>query len=154
MGEYRHEPHPWSALRKELHKADAQGAQTLNDRIGALITRTVSTMKAVYIAIAVQIVWIILGTIGVIHDGYPFPFLLFVSNLVQLILMLIVLVGQSVLSKTSDKRAEDTYQDAESLLHEAEQVQAHLKVQDQDLKQLITHAESMVSHLETITAAK
>lgn len=110
-------------------------------------------MAAVYAVIAITVTWMVLGALGVIPDKAPsYSILLFCSNFVQLALMFVILTGQGVMSRMSDKRAEDTYQDAESLLHEAEQVQAHLAVQDQDLKQLLTHAQALVVHLEGMTA--
>jgi len=42
----------------------------------------------------------------------------------------VIMVGQNILSRVSDKRADETYQDAEATLHEAEQIQNHFKVQD------------------------
>jgi hypothetical protein len=39
--------------------------------------------------------------------------------------------------RASDKRAEMTYKDAEATFHEAEQIQAHLKVQDDAISTLL-----------------
>jgi hypothetical protein len=44
-----------------------------------------------------------------------------------------------VQSAASDKRAEETYRDAEAVLQEAKQIQAHLLAQDQVLEDLIGH---------------
>src|SRR5713226_6010240 len=107
-----------------------------NGRLGAAITRSVGTMWAVYIAIVIQVTWMTLATLGIWEfrrDPYPFAFLLFLSNIVQLLLMFVIMVGQQVLGQASDKRAVVTYQDAEAILHECIQMQKHLTAQDKAL---------------------
>jgi hypothetical protein len=42
-----------------------------------------------------------------------------------------------VQAASSDRRAENTYEDAEAILHEAAQIQAHLEAQDKVLSDLI-----------------
>jgi hypothetical protein len=44
--------------------------------------------------------WIVLAARGPLHsyDPYPFPFLLFLGNLVRLLLVFVILVGQGVLA--------------------------------------------------------
>jgi len=50
---------------------------------------------ALLLAVVVQMIWI---TVGVVThwDPYPFPFLLFMGNVVQLLLVFVILVGQQV----------------------------------------------------------
>ena len=52
------------------------------------------------------------------------------SDLLQLTLLSVIIVGQNLQAKASDKRAEQTFLDAEAVLHEATQIQAHLAAQD------------------------
>ena len=59
------------------------------------------------------------------------------QTFLQLVLLSIIIVGQNVQASASDKRAEDTYQDAEAVLHEALQIQEHLLTQDAELQRLI-----------------
>ena len=59
------------------------------------------------------------------------------QTFLQLVLLSIIIVGQNVQAAASDKRAEDTYQDAEAVLHEALQIQEHLLTQDAELERLI-----------------
>jgi hypothetical protein len=46
-------------------------------------------------------------------------------------------VGQNVRASASDERAENTFQDAEVVLHEALQIQEHLLTQDRELERPI-----------------
>jgi uncharacterized membrane protein len=90
-----------------------------NGWLAAGITRSFGSMWAFYALIVWMIGWMVLATVGFSifkFDQYPFTFLLFLSNLVQLWALPVLAVGQQVLSRSSDKQALQTYQDAEALL--------------------------------------
>jgi len=55
------------------------------------------------------------------------------------VLLPIIIVGQNVQAAASDKRAEETYKDAEAVLHEAMQIQEHLAAQDAALERILQH---------------
>ncbi len=65
-----------------------------------------------------------------VFDPYPFAFLLFLSSLSPLIFMFIIMVGQEVLGRAGDKRAQQTYLDAEAVLYEYARLEEHLTAQD------------------------
>ena len=67
------------------------------------------------------------------------------SSFLQLVLLPIIIVGQNIQAKAADKRAEDTYKDAEAVLHEAAQIQAHLEAQDAALLKIMIHLENLVA---------
>ncbi|GAC1345430.1 MAG: hypothetical protein NVSMB29_19650 [Candidatus Dormibacteria bacterium] len=126
------EPHAWVKQRKlvEPPRVAAQFVG-INGRIGAWITARVSTMWAFYVATLFQFGWIGLAQAGIIRfDPYPFAFLLFISSLLQLIFMFVIMVGQDVLGRAGDQRAQQTFLDAEAVLHECNRLQQHLTVQD------------------------
>jgi hypothetical protein len=58
------------------------------------------------------------------------------QTFLQLVLLSIIIVGQKVDGAAADKRALDTYNDAEAVLHEAVQIQEHLAAQDKVLTDL------------------
>ena len=62
------------------------------------------------------------------------------SNFLQLVLLPVIIVGQNLQAQASDKRAENTYKDAEAVLHEAIEIQKHLAAQDLVLSRLIAEA--------------
>jgi uncharacterized membrane protein len=124
--------HPWLKERAAT-KAPTVAAQYigLNGRIAAAITKAVSTMWAFYAAAIFQFGWIALALLGVIKfDPYPFAFLLFISSLLQLVAMFVIMVGQDVLGRAADQRAQQTFLDAEAVLHECRRLQIHLTAQD------------------------
>ena len=59
------------------------------------------------------------------------------QTFLQLVLLSIIIVGTNIQSAAADKRAQDTYADAEAVLHEALQIQAHLQEQDRILTALV-----------------
>ncbi len=150
--DFVHEPHPHTERRKlKAPPMVADEHVGINGRLAATITRSVGTMWAVYIALLIQITWMALATVGIwlfARDPYPFAFLLFLSNIVQLLLMFVIMVGQQVLGQASDKRAVVTYQDAEAILHECIQMQKHLTAQDKALAILIKRMEQLEARLE------
>jgi uncharacterized membrane protein len=145
MTTYVHSPHPRTMKRPPAPQT-AQEYIGFNGRLGAAITQKVGTMWAFYIAAAFMGLWMILSEVGVISfDPYPFAFLLFLGNIVQLLLMFVIMVGQQVLGAAADKRAIQTYQDAEATLHECLELQRHLTVQDQCLDGLIRRMEDLAA---------
>ena len=150
--DFVHQPHPHTERRKL--KAPPRIADEhigLNGRLAATITRNVGTMWAVYVAFAIQVTYMILATVGIwlfARDPYPFAFLLFLSNIVQLLLMFVIMVGQQVLGAASDKRAVVTYQDAEAILHECLQMQEHLTAQDRALARVLKRMEQLEGKME------
>jgi uncharacterized membrane protein len=124
--------HPWLGERKFRQPARVRDQFVgLNGRIAAAITEAVGSMWAFYAAAVFQFGWIGLAMAGVIRfDPYPFSFLLFLSSLAQLILMFVIMVGQDVLGRAGDQRSEQTFRDAEAILHECRELQRHLTAQD------------------------
>ena len=58
------------------------------------------------------------------------------QTFLQLVLLPVIIVGQNVKAAAADKRSEQTYKDAEAVLHEAQMIQKHLMVEDAVLRAL------------------
>ncbi|HVX93157.1 MAG TPA: DUF1003 domain-containing protein [Candidatus Dojkabacteria bacterium] len=115
-----HTPDPWIAERaqKGPHLSEHENIG-VNGKIAVIITKTFGSMGMFYFLVVWMFGWMILATLGIgvfKSDPYPFTFLLFLSNLVQLLALPILAVGQQVLSRASDKQAKQTFKDAETLL--------------------------------------
>ena len=137
---YEHVHHPHASARKEqgpvLREQEHVG---FNGRLAAAMTRGVGTMWVVYFTSAFVLIWMLLAQLGPLgFDRYPFPFLLLMGNVVQLLLVFVILVGQQVLGAAADKRAAQTFKDAEAILHEVRQLHEHLIAQDQMLTRGLT----------------
>jgi uncharacterized membrane protein len=135
-----HTIHDWiSERRRQTPPQSADERVGFNGRLGAAITRAVGTMWAFYVAAVFMAVWMALAIWGPLRhlDPYPFPFLLFLGNIVQLLLMFVIMVGQQVLGAAADKRAILTYKDAEAILDRCLHLEEHLMEQDRLLKQVM-----------------
>jgi hypothetical protein len=58
------------------------------------------------------------------------------QTFLQLVLLSVIIVGQNVLAAAADKRSEETYEDADAVLHEAVKIQDHLEAQDRLLSEM------------------
>jgi hypothetical protein len=146
MSLYEYVPHPRiAALRKHrpTKVADQLPTGTPVDRFNTWfalkITGGVGTMWCAYLFAAIALV----SLPAAIHSGQLIVIIAWIAQtFIQLVLLSIIMVGQNVQSAASDKRAEQTYLDAEAVLHEAQQIQAHLAAQDKVLEELIEKVRS------------
>src|SRR3984893_11933128 len=63
------------------------------------------------------------------------------QTFLQLVLLSVIIVGQTELAAAADTRSEATYNDADAVLHEAVKIQEHLLAQDGVLGVLIDKAQ-------------
>lgn len=104
-------------------RTDASG---FSDKLAKRIEPIFGSMRAFYLLISWQMLWIILAVRGIgffKHDPYPFTFLLFLSNLYQLWALPIL----GYLTKKSDRRRQEAERikntaDHEALTHIANQL--------------------------------
>ncbi len=156
MPAFEHHQHPWIEQRRAAQPVAPPDEQIgFNGRLGRAITQAAGTMWAFYAAALFMGVWMVLSLLKVItFDPYPFAFLLFLGNIVQLLLMFVILVGQQVLAGSSDRRALQTYKDAEAILAECLQLQTHLQEQDKTLKEVVERLETMVRNGQSTAPAR
>lgn len=99
----------------------------INAKFGLRITLVVGTMWCAYIFTIIAL----FALPSAIHQGTYFVVVWLSSSFLQLVLLPIIIVGQNIQAKAADKRAEDTFKDAEAVLKEAEEIQKHLLAQDE-----------------------
>jgi uncharacterized membrane protein len=116
----------------------------VNGAIAVVLTRRVGSMPALYLALVIIGGWMALATWGPLHpvDAYPFRFLLFLNNVVQLVLCLVILVGQRLLGAAADRRAVQTYERAEAIFEQVADLQGHLDRHDRALSRGVSLLES------------
>jgi uncharacterized membrane protein len=101
-----------------------------NDRIAAWLMNRLSGMAAVYVTMAIEVAWFGGYYAGWQHfDESPFPVMTLLSTVIQLILMLVIMVGQDVISQTGDDRATQTSLDSRATLHEMAWLKARIAAQ-------------------------
>jgi hypothetical protein len=133
--------HPHTAHMLSEHRPPPpkvnDGRVGFNGKIGLLITTLVGTMICGYIFAAIALLSL---PSAISSHNLTIIIAWISSNFLQLVLLPIIIVGQNLQAKASDKRAENTYKDAEAVLAEAVEIQKHLQAQDQVLAELIAAA--------------
>jgi hypothetical protein len=130
-----HHPHPRIAERKKHHPAKTTDEHVgFNGRIALTLTTVVGTMWCAYAFAMLALV----ALPSALQGGRLLDLIQWISQtFIQLVMLSVIMVGQNILSRASDKRADETYQDAEATLHEAQQIQDHLKAQDDAIGTLL-----------------
>jgi hypothetical protein len=124
-----HVPHPWIEKRKKegphLAKHEHIG---LNGKIASIITASIGTMWAAYLFAGLA--FVALPT--AIQQGSPTVLVNWLSsNFLQLVLLPIIIVGQQIQAKASDKQAEQTFKDAEAILVLQDEVHKLIEINNQ-----------------------
>ena len=133
-----HVPLPRAA--RKVTKADVVRRQNLNMRLAIAVTTAVGTMWAFYVFALFEFGWMSWQSSGqllVIHDPYPFAFLLFLGNIVQLLLMPLIMVGQNVQSAHADARAEADFEVNQKAEAEIEKLLEGLRLVDQRTLEIV-----------------
>ena len=131
---FQHIPHPHIAARKKSGPPKTTDENVgFNGKFALLLTTTVGTMWCAYAFSMLALV-----ALPSALNGGLLTMIQWVSQtFIQLVMLSVIMVGQNILGKASDKRAEMTYDDADATFHEAEQIQAHLKEQDVALNTML-----------------
>jgi uncharacterized membrane protein len=96
---------PGRRRARKVVTADVRGAG-INARLAGRVTTAVGTMWAFYAFALVMGGWIAWQSLAARpFDPYPFAFLLFLGNIVQLLLMPLIMVGQNLQSAHADGSA-------------------------------------------------
>jgi len=140
--EYSQHPHIEARKSQDPSQPDPfySKPKTLNDRIGFAITKSVGTMWAAYVFIALTLV----SLPAVIISGDPVLIIAWIAQtFLQLVLLPVIIVGQNIQAAAAEKRATLTYQDAAAVLEEAIKIQKHLDHQDKYLEHLVERLEQL-----------
>lgn len=140
---YEHIPHPHLKHRTEtgpVKVADqldrGNWYKRVNAKVAVWITVGVGSMTCAWLFAILAFA----GLPTALKPGNIGFLFWFSSDLLQLTLLSVIIVGQNLQAGASDKRAEQTYLDAEAVLAEAIKIQEHLQVQDAVLERLIAEA--------------
>ena len=135
MSIYQHAPHPWVHQRKHQPPPKVDDERIgFGAALGARITAVVGTMICALLFACLALI----SFPAAIRSGDLITIVAWIAQtFIQLVLLPIIIVGQNVQGRAADKRALQTYKDAEAILHECLQLQSHLQAQDEVLKELI-----------------
>ena len=137
---FQHVPHPRIAERAQHPPFRARdllphqrAIERFNTSLALKITGAVGTMWCAYVFAGLALV----SLPEALHGGTGPTVSWIAQTFLQLVLLSIIIVGQKVQGAASDKRSLETYKDAEAVLHEAMQIQAHLEAQDKAINELL-----------------
>src|SRR5487761_2602219 len=149
---YEYVRHPRAAELRASHPVKTADVRRVNHknpfvrfnaRFGLKITLVVGTMWAAYVFSLLAL----LALPSAISQGTYYVIVWLSSSFLQLVLLPIIIVGQNIQATAADKRAEDTYKDAEAVLTEAREIQHHLLAQDSAISDIVTKLEDLVTRL-------
>jgi hypothetical protein len=154
--ESKRQHHPWV----ELHKSEKpvkvfdqlprdNAVSRFNAWLAVKITKAVGSMWCAYLFAAFDM----LSLPAAIRSGIQAIVSWVAQTFLQLVLLSIIMVGQDVQAKAADKRADQTYQDAEALLHETQIIDNHLAEQDKKIDDLETKVLQHLAELQKLVAS-
>ena len=129
--------------RKPLPNVNREAAGKLSplDRLACLITRHVGTMGFFLIILTWTVVWLgwnLLAPSELQFDPpMAFVFWLFISNMIQILLMPLIMVGQNIQGRQADARSEHDLEVNVKAEKEIEVILTHLEYQNSLLMQMM-----------------
>ncbi|MFZ2621062.1 MAG: DUF1003 domain-containing protein [Minisyncoccia bacterium] len=129
--------------RKPLRNVNREHREKLSslDLFAVWITEHVGTMGFFLIIFFWTIIWLGLNTLGpkeFIFDPYPaFVFWLFISNMIQIFLMPLLMIGQNLQGKHSEARTEADFEVNSKAEQEIETIITHLENQNEVLSEIL-----------------
>ena len=141
-------PHPPSlkelkALRHPVRNVNTVHAGSLGpvERIAIWITDHVGSMGfflIIFVWTAVWLAWNAVGPKPLRFDPFPaFVLWLFISNMIQIFLMPLIMVGQNLQSRHSEARAESDYEVNVKAEREVEAILLHLEAQAESIERIL-----------------
>lgn len=148
--QYKHNPPTLAELReyrqpvKHPHK-EARKTFSPTERFAVRITRAVGTVGFFFILVVWTLGWLLWNLYGPMplrFDPAPaFVVWLVISNIIQLVLLPAIMVGQNLEGKFAEQRAQADFEINEKAEHEVEVILAHLENQNELLLELIRKVE-------------
>jgi uncharacterized membrane protein len=150
--EYKHNPPSLAELRqsrvaiKQPHKEARMNFSGV-EQFALLVTHAVGTMGFFFLLslwTAGWLLWNLLAPLPLRFDPAPaFVIWLFTSNIIQLILLPLIMVGQNIEGKFAEHRAQSDYEINKKAEYEIEVMIAHLENQNEMLLELARKIEKI-----------
>jgi uncharacterized membrane protein len=148
---WRHAHPPVRNVNKEVEESFSP-----LERLALVVTRRVGSPGFFIIIASWTIVWLLWNTIGPRQyrfDPAPaFVLWLFISNMIQILLMPLIMVGQNLLNRHAELRAEADFeinqkaeQEVEAILLHLEHQAAAIEHQSELILRILRHVESQVA---------
>ena len=135
------------AIRKPLRNANIELKQKLSslDKLALWITKNVGTMGFFFVIFLWTIVWLgwnSLAPKAVRFDPFPaFVLWLFISNMIQIFLMPLIMIGQNLQGRHAERRAESDFNVNVRAEKEIEIILMHLENQNELILKILDKIE-------------
>ncbi|MDE2103332.1 MAG: hypothetical protein KGL39_39190 [Patescibacteria group bacterium] len=140
------QPHPHVAKRRPPRPHRAHHKPGFSGWLALRITAAVSTMACAGLFAALALV----ALPAAINQGLYWVVVWLSSTFLQLVFLPILAVGQAILGKSGDERAEATFHDASATLHSAQELERHLQQQDLQLATLIEQVAGALADIKAL----
>lgn len=146
-----HTPLSVSQLREKkrpLRNVNIEHRENLSvlERLAVVITERVGTMGFFFILFVWTIIWLGWNVIGPVEsrfDPYPaFVLWLFISNMIQIMLLPLIMVGQNLQGKHAEARAEADFEVNVQAEEEIETILQHLENQNELILKILNTLEN------------
>jgi uncharacterized membrane protein len=143
--EYRHNPPTLAQLKMERKpvrnaRRDLKESLSTLQRFAVFMTKMVGSMGAFLLLFFWTIIWLgwnLYAPIEYRFDPAPaFVIWLFASNIIQLILLPLIMVGQNIESRAADRRAQEDFEINQMAEKEVSAILEHLENQNELLLQI------------------
>ena len=134
-------------VRKPIRNINLEHRERLTglERFAVLVTDRIGTMGFFLVIFAWTILWLgwnLLAPAELTFDPYPaFVLWLFISNMIQIFLMPLLLIGQNLQGKHAEARAEADYEVNTKAEREIETILEHLENQDNVMQAILKKLE-------------
>lgn len=135
------------SLRKPLRNVNAERREklTILDNFALLVTRRIGTMGFFLIIFCWTVSWLVWNMLGpdeLRFDPYPaFVLWIFISNMIQISLMPLIMVGQNLQARHAEAKAQVDFEINSKAEREIEAILQHLENQNNFLVTIIDRLE-------------
>ena len=133
--------------RKSIRNANVEHKENLSkiNKVALWITERVGSMGFFLIIFSWTVIWLSWNVVAPLHlrfDPYPaFVLWLFISNMIQIFLMPLIMIGQNLQSKHAEIRAEEDFIINKKAESEIETIVMHLENQNDLILQILKQLE-------------
>jgi len=130
-------------LRKPIRNVNIEYQQTLTktERLALWVTINIGSMGFFFFILVFNASWIIWNLLApatlVFDESYEFLILLFVNNILQILFMPLIMVGQNLQGRHSENRAEADFEVNMKAEREIENILLHLERQDKMIGEIL-----------------
>ncbi len=137
--------------RRPLRNVNIEHREKLSplERLALAVTETIGTMGFFFIVFVWTVGWLLWNLVGPVEmrfDPYPaFVLWLFISNMIQLMLLPLIMIGQNLQGKHAEARAQADFEVNVQAEEEIETILQHLENQNDLILKIINTLESRPS---------